>query len=144
MKVALDTSVLVAALVESHPRHDQAFPWLRKIREVEYQGLIAAHSVVETYTVLSTLPVSPRITPAAAWALLEHSVLPYVRYVDLAEGAVRSLVERLSRRGFAGGIVYDALIAAAAIEGGAEYIVTLNANDFRRVVEDNRLEIREP
>ena len=32
MKILFDTSVLVAALVESHPMHTRAFPWLKKAR----------------------------------------------------------------------------------------------------------------
>ena len=29
MKVLLDTSVLIAAMVESHPMHERALPWLQ-------------------------------------------------------------------------------------------------------------------
>ena len=66
MRVLLDTSVLVAALVEAHARHAQAFPWLQKTREADFQGLIATHSIAETYAVLTSLPLSPRIAPSAA------------------------------------------------------------------------------
>jgi predicted nucleic acid-binding protein len=144
MKALLDTSLLVAALVEAHPRHAQSFSWLHQIRQATVQGLIATHSVAETYAVLSALPVSPRITPSAAWALLEHSVLPYVSSVDLNSAAIHQVVERLSRQGLAGGIVYDALIAEAALRGGAERIVTLNPEDFRRVIPPGALDVREP
>jgi len=144
MKALLDTSVLVAGLVESHPRHSESFLWLQQIRQATVQGLIATHSVAETYAVLSTLPVSPRISPFAAWALVEHSVLPYLLSVDLGAPSVREVVERLSRQGLAGGIVYDALTAAAAVQGEAECIVTLNPDDFRRVAPPRSLEVREP
>jgi hypothetical protein len=70
----------------------------------------------ETYAVLASLPPSFRIAPSAAWALLEHSVLPYVQTVGLAAAAIRQAVERLSRQSLAGGVVYDALIAAAVME----------------------------
>jgi predicted nucleic acid-binding protein len=106
--------------------------------------LIATHSIAETYAVLTSLPLSPRIAPSAAWALLEHSVLPYVQTVDLEAAAVRQVVERLSRQGLAGGVVYDALIAAAAMEARADSIVTLNAADFQRVVPAGTLDVREP
>lgn len=144
MRVLLDTSILVAALVEAHARHAQAFPWLQRTRDADFQGLIATHSIAETYAVLTSLPLSPRIAPSAAWALLELSVLPYVQTVDLAAADVRQAVECLSRHGLAGGVVYDALIAAAAIEAHAECIVTLNAGDFRRVVPAGTLDIRDP
>ena len=144
MKALLDTSILVAALVEAHPRHTQAFPWLQKTRDADSRGLIATHSVAETYAVLTSLPLSPRIAPSAAWALLEHSVLPYVQTVDLAAADVRQVVERLSRQGLAGGVVYDGLIAAAAMAANADCIVTLNTADFRRVLPAGTLEVREP
>jgi predicted nucleic acid-binding protein len=144
MRILFDTSILIAALVEAHPRHAQAFLWLQKVRDTEFRGLIATHSLAEAYAVLTSLPLSPRIAPAAAWALLEHSILPYTEAVDLAAAKVRQVIERFSRRGLAGGVVYDALIAAAAIESRADCIVTLNAGDFHRVVPAGTLDVREP
>lgn len=144
MKALLDTSVLVAALVEAHPRHAEAFAWLRRVRSGEVEGSVAAHSVAEVYAVLSSLPVSPRITPSTAWALVEHSVLPFITAVSLTQAETVRVVQRVSRRGLAGGVVYDALIAGAAVKGGAELIVTLNPGDFRRVTPEEGPEIREP
>lgn len=144
MKALLDTSVLVAGLVEAHARHEQAFPWLQRIRGADVQGVIASHSVAETYAVLSSLPVNPRITPSTAWALVGQSILPFVETVDLAAMEVQQVVQRLSRQGLAGGIIYDALIAEAAVKAHAECIVTLNAGDFRRVTLGGSIMIREP
>jgi len=144
MRALFDTSVLVAALVEAHPRHAESFPRLAQARAAEIHGLISAHSVAETYAVLSSMPVSPRITPSAAWALVEHSVLPYVETVALPSAVVRQVVERLARRGLSGGVVYDALIAAAAEVGRAQCIFTLNPDDFRRVVGSESIQVREP
>jgi predicted nucleic acid-binding protein len=144
VRALIDTSVLIAGLVEAHGRHAQSFPWLQKIKHAEVQGLIAAHSIAETYAVLSTLPVSPRISPSAAWALLEHSILPFVQVVDLSAQETQAVVQRLSRQGFAGGVVYDALIAEAATQGKAERLVTLNVSDFKRIAQGTSLSIREP
>jgi predicted nucleic acid-binding protein len=144
VRALFDTSVLIAGLVEAHDKHAQSFSWLQKIRHAETEGLIAAHSIAEAYAVLSTLPVSPRISPSSAWALLEHSILPFVHAVELSSTETQAVVRRLSRRGFAGGVVYDALIAEAATKGGAECLVTLNVSDFLRVVQGMSLSIREP
>ena len=65
--------------------------------------------------VLSSLPVSPRIAPVAAWTLLEHNVLPFMQSIDLTADDVRQAIARLSRQGHAGGVVYDALIG---VQGG--------------------------
>ena len=59
MKILLDTSVLVAAVVESHPAHSQALPWLQRVRNNVDTGLVAAHSLAELYAILTTLPVQP-------------------------------------------------------------------------------------
>ena len=143
MRALFDTSFLVAALVEAHPHHEQAFRRLAQARDSEVEGLIAVHSVAETYAVLTSLPVSPRITPSAAWALLQHSVLAHLRPVDLPAAVVQGVVERLARRGLAGGVVYDALIAEAAAQGGADCLFTLNPGDFHRVMESGSIEVRE-
>jgi predicted nucleic acid-binding protein len=144
VRALFDTSVLIAGLVEAHGKHSQSFPWLQKIKHTEVQGLIAAHSIAETYAVLSTLPVSPRISPSAAWALLEHSILPFVQVVDLSAQETQVVVQRLSRQGLAGGVVYDALIAEAATKAKAECVVTLNISDFKRIAHATSLSIREP
>jgi predicted nucleic acid-binding protein len=144
VKALLDTSVLVSGLVEAHSRHAASFPWLQKIRHDDVQGLIAAHSIAETYAVLLTIPVSPRIAPSAAWTLVEHTILPFVHAVELSARETGMVVQRMSRQGIAGGVVYDALIAEAAVKAGAECIVTLNISDFRRVTQGMPLLIREP
>ncbi|MGA2974045.1 MAG: PIN domain-containing protein [Spirochaetia bacterium] len=144
MKAVLDTSVLVSGLVEAHARHAATFPWLQKIRNDDVQGVIALHSIAETYAVLSTLPVSPRIAPSAAWVLVEHTILPFVQAVELSAMETQLVVQRLSRQGLAGGVVYDALIAEAAMKAGAECIITLNVSDFRRATQGMSISIREP
>jgi predicted nucleic acid-binding protein len=135
MTALLDTSVLVAALVEAHPRHEPAFAWLARAHRGEVTGIIAAHSIVEAYAVLTSLPLSPRIAPPTAWTLLERSVLSCCRAIGLSASDIRQVVGRLSRKGLTGGIVYDALIAEAGSKAGVERIVTLDPDDFRRVAD---------
>jgi predicted nucleic acid-binding protein len=67
-----------------------------------------------------------------------------VQAVDLSDQETQVVVQRLSRQGFAGGVVYDALIAEAATKGGAECLVTLNVSDFQRIAQGTSLSIREP
>jgi predicted nucleic acid-binding protein len=144
MKALLDTSFLVAALVEAHPRHPQAFPWLPRLRRGEVEAVLATHAIAEADAVLSSLPTSPRIGPVAAWALLEHGVLPFAEAVDLSAIEVQHVIRRMSQKGLSGGVVYDALIAAAGLKARADCMVTLHPADFRRVVEEDGIEIREP
>jgi predicted nucleic acid-binding protein len=133
--ILLDTSVIVAAVVEAHPRHGPSFAWLQKARRGDIDAVIATHSLVETYAVLCSLPVSPRIAPSTAWTLIDRSVLSCCRPVSLSSPDIRGVVRKASRQGLAGGIIYDALIAEAATKADAARIVTLNPEDFHRVAD---------
>jgi predicted nucleic acid-binding protein len=136
VKLLLDTSVLVAAIVEAHPLHTAALPWLQRVRAGTDSGLVAAHSVAELYAVLTTLPLQPRIAPAIARELIEHDVLDTLEVVPLSADDYVSVIERLVELEIVGGATYDALILQASVNAGAELIVTLNEADFRRVAPD--------
>ncbi|MGH3085927.1 MAG: hypothetical protein ACRDSJ_01250 [Rubrobacteraceae bacterium] len=43
MRVLLDTSVLVAGMVEAHPAHERALPWLARVKAGTNSGIVAAH-----------------------------------------------------------------------------------------------------
>lgn len=133
MKVLLDTSVLVAALVEPHPEHQRALPWFTKGKSRTPELVISSHSIAELYAVLSTLPVSPRISPGLAWRLIHESVEPRVSIVPLSSSDYIATIKRMSDMGLSGGAVYDALIVKAAQKSEAARIVTFNGNDFRRI-----------
>ena len=74
MSVVFDTSVLVAGLVEAHPAHRAAFPWIRRVQSGQLRGLMAVHSLAETYSVLTTLPHQPRIAADAPLRLIRWSL----------------------------------------------------------------------
>ncbi|VAX34835.1 hypothetical protein MNBD_UNCLBAC01-1474 [hydrothermal vent metagenome] len=71
MKILFDTSVFVAAIVSSHPKHTQAFLWLRRAKEGDFELYVAEHSLAELYAVLTTLPIKPRIFPSVAQKLIQ-------------------------------------------------------------------------
>lgn len=133
MKILLDTSTLVAALVGAHPNHTLAFPWLQKAKAKAFTGFVAAHSIAELYSILTTLPIRPRISSATAVQLLKRDVLDQFEVVSLSKEDYAAVIEHLSELGVIGGAIYDALIVRAAIRAQADQIVTFNADDFRRV-----------
>jgi predicted nucleic acid-binding protein len=130
--VLLDTSVLLAALVRSHPRHAQARPWLVRARAGEIVIVLAAHTLAELHATLTTLPVRPRISPQTAERLRNDNLPETTEIVALAVDDYRSVVQGAVELGLAGGVIYDALIARAAENGRADRLVTLNESDFRR------------
>lgn len=136
MKVLFDTSVLVAAMVESHPMHGRAFPWLKRAKAREFDFLVASHTLAELYAVLTTLPVKPRISRGTAWRLVHENVEGAARVVSLSAADYRATIKRLSERGVTGGATYDALIVAAAQKAQADRLLTLNAADLERVWPD--------
>ncbi|RME71261.1 MAG: PIN domain-containing protein [Chloroflexi bacterium] len=133
MRILLDTSVLVAAMVEAHPAHEQAFPWLKRVTSGPDTGFVAAHSLAELYAILTTLPVQPRISPTDALELLKHNIIDTLKVVFLSDHDYIEVIEHLSTLGVVGGSTYDALILRTAVNTNVEQVVTLNEKDFRRV-----------
>ncbi len=74
MRILFDTSVLVAGIVEAHPMHERAGPWLERARAGEFEFLAASHTLAELYAVLTRLPLSPRIWPGVARRLIQANV----------------------------------------------------------------------
>jgi predicted nucleic acid-binding protein len=133
MKTLFDTSVIIAALVEVHPMHQRAFPWLKQAKEKNFELIVAGHTVAELYAVLSTLPTKPRISPAVAWKLIHENVETVAKIVPLTAVEYSSTIKTISEMGLAGGITYDALIAKVAEKSKVEQVLTVNPDHFKRV-----------
>jgi predicted nucleic acid-binding protein len=117
--LGLDTSVAIPLLIQTHSAHDDVVRWWDG-REVALCG----HALAETYSVLTRLPGDLRLAPVdAARLITERFAAPYVLGRDTHE----RLPEVLSGFGIAGGAVYDALVALAAVEHNA----TLATRDVR-------------
>jgi predicted nucleic acid-binding protein len=104
----VDTSVAVPLVVADHEHHESTTAALAARR----LGL-AGHAAFETYSVLTRLPTPARRTPAVVEHLMEVN-FPATRH--LSAGVAASIVARLAGEGIAGGSVYDALVAATALE----------------------------
>lgn len=110
--LALDTSVAIPLLVQTHRAHGDVVRWWGN-REVALSG----HAVAETYAVLTRLPGDLRLAPEdAARLLTERFAKPLVLRADTA----RHLPNVLSRLGISGGAVYDALVGLAAAENSVD------------------------
>lgn len=102
----VDTSVSVPAIIENHPAHATVSAWLR-----ERSTVLAAHSALETYSVLTRLPGDARLAPSDAAAIMAER---FGQPIVLPAKRARGLVDEFARLGIAGGAVYDALIAVTA------------------------------
>jgi predicted nucleic acid-binding protein len=83
MRTLFDTSVLVAAFIEGHPKHERALPWLSKAKAQEFEFVVSSHTLAESYAVLTTLPVKPRISPNVSWRLLHENIEGVAKTVSL-------------------------------------------------------------
>lgn len=129
LKALFDTNVLVAALVEDHRDHTRAFPHLDRALSGVDQGFVSTHGLAETYSVLTTLPIRPRITPRGAREALQV-VQETLAVVPLGSGAA---IDRMKGLNLSGGGIYDALHAQAALKSEVDAILTLNPEHFTRL-----------
>jgi len=133
VRVFFDTSVLVAALVQAHPRHLEAGSWLKRAKSGELEFLTTSHCLAELFSILSAYPTKPRISPEEAWRLVWENVASAAQVIALSPADYSKTIQRVSEQGFSGGVIYDALIARAAEKASADRLLTLNGTDFRRV-----------
>lgn len=119
---AVDTSVVVAALLSDHAQHSLALSALASA------PAIPAHVALESYSVLTRLPLPGRVPPASAARMLSRAFAG--RLVALSGDEQEALLADLPRIGIVGGAVYDALVAATARRHG----LTLCSLDRRAAV----------
>lgn len=110
--IAVDTSVAIPLLVQTHQAHEAVVRWWDG-RELALSG----HAVAETYSVLTRLPGDLRVAPADAARLLSAR---FAQPLLLDPDVTRRLPEVLANLGIAGGAVCDALVALAAADHGAD------------------------
>lgn len=104
----LDTSAAVPFVVSDHEAHRGTFEALRGKR----LGM-AGHAAFETYSVLTRLPGPRRLSPRGATLLLQRS---FPHSVHLGAARAAKAIAGFAELGIGGGSVYDALVAAAAVE----------------------------
>ena len=110
----LDTSAATAFVQPSHVAHATTYAAL-----VGRPKGLAGHAAFEMYSVLTRLAPPDRLTPQAAQRLIEVN-FPQTRF--LGSKASAALVAHVSARGVSGGAVYDALVAAVALEHGLRLV----------------------
>jgi predicted nucleic acid-binding protein len=130
MKVYCDTSVLVAASVQSHPHHAQSLALFKQLRSGKLEAMISAHGTAEFYAVLTRAPLTPPVYPSEAWRLLTENILPHFHVAALSVPQYTSVLRQAAEKGWTGGLVYDALHLAAATSNHCKRIYTFNLRHF--------------
>lgn len=135
MRVAFDTSVLVAALVEPHPFHGRALRWLEEAASERLAAECTWHAVAETWSVLTRLPIEPPVSPAMGEAAVAR-LLERLETVAIDGDVYRRAMRRCSDRSLRSGAIFDALHLVSAEVRGVDALVTFNRDDFLRLAGD--------
>jgi predicted nucleic acid-binding protein len=133
VKVFLDTSVLVAAVVYKHESHARAFPILERVLNGKDEGFISGHSVAEMYAVLTRLPHPYKHTPEQAFLSIDENVVKHFKVTVLSGADYAALVKEAALAKILGGTIYDAVLIRCALKSKAERIYTLNVRHFQNI-----------
>lgn len=144
MKVLADTSVLVPAMVTTHPWHSRAYPWLNRALGGEFDFLVASHTLAELYAVLTTRPGGTRLSPINALRAIQENIIASATVVSLTSTDYVSVIKSMVEFSITGGAIYDALIVRAAQKARVDKLLTFNISDFQRIWPDGKDIIHEP
>jgi predicted nucleic acid-binding protein len=126
---------MVAALCDWHEHHERAAGEIRRRLTAGESMVIAAPTVIETYSALTRLPPPHRLSPTDALALLEANFFSADHEaVALTVDDYHEIVRNAPARGIAGGRVYDAVIVACARAANVSSVLTFNEREFQALV----------
>ena len=131
MSVFLDTSVLLAGLIDFGPQSAPAQSLLHAVTEGRVQAPATAwHCCLEFFSVATRLPPEFRLAPGDAVTLLEQEVFGRMGVHDLPADDRLAMLRAAAHDTIAGGRIYDAHIAEVARAVRATVIVTDNRPHF--------------
>jgi len=129
--VFLDTSVLLAGLVDFGPQSAPAQSLLHAVAEKRMPAPATAwHCCLEFFSVSTRLPPEFRVSPEDAVRLLTEEVFARMIVHDLPASDRLPMLTVAARDGTAGGRIYDTHIAEVARAAGAAVVVTDNRRHF--------------
>ncbi len=140
-RFAVDTNVIVAIAWDGHPDHAVVTEDLERRLRAGATMVVPAHVLVESYSVLTRIPVPFRLNPSDTVAFLEDLV-SNAMVTSLQADAHLPLLRQASQARVTGGRIHDMLIAAASVAAEADVLLTFNTRDFVELGFD--LDIREP
>ena len=131
MSVFLDTSVLLAGLVDFGPQSAPAQSLLHAVAEKRVRAPATAwHCCLEFFSVATRLPPEYRLAPSDAVMLVDAEIFSRMAVNDLPLADRVPMLRAAARDAIAGGRIYDAHIAEVARAVGADVIVTDNRRHF--------------
>jgi predicted nucleic acid-binding protein len=128
-----DTSVLVAGSSATHVHHPQALAALKSLRDGQNRGWMSQHAVAETYAILTSAPLTPRIHPSEALRIIETNILPHIKIVALRPEDYTEAVRDMAAGEWRSGKIYDALHLRCAERQPIDRVYTFNVREFQQL-----------
>ena len=126
----LDTSVLLAGLIDLGPQSTPGHLLMHAVAEKSVPASTAWHCCLEFFSVSTRLPAEFRLAPADAARLVEEEIFGRMIVHDLPSGDRLLLLQSAAHDAIGGGRIYDAHIAEIARAARASVIVTDNRRHF--------------
>lgn len=140
MSQYFDTSVLIAAFVQSERRHEAC----AKLVTNSSNGCVLAHGMAECFSFLTGGRLSLQISPETAAKIIETNIINCMTVVTLTSDETLETLKNAQASGIRGAGIYDALHLAAARKANAQEIYTLNLRHFQAFAPDLVDRIKEP
>ena len=141
MKFFFDTSVLIAASLFQHEHHlPSATAYLKADKK---NACCAAHTLAEVFASLTRMPGAERMSGDQALLFLDQ-IRERLTIITLNEEDYYSAIASAVAERVAGGMIYDALLAACALKAGAKIIYTWDLDHFRRLGPEVARRVRTP
>ena len=128
MKLFFDSSVLIPAFYKFDGNHEASAKVFRSVLRTD--SFCALRTLGEVYSVLTGLPVRPRIAGRDGMAIIKQ-IREKLTIISLTETEYVSALQSVSET-IVGGAAYDALIAHCALKAQADILLTWNLRDFTR------------
>lgn len=138
MKALLDSSVLVAALLEDQPGHDAC------LRLLAGKPSVWSHALSETYATLTGGRLGLRLGADVAAELIGDHLAPRLSTIELTTNDLLKTLKQAHSAGVRGGAIYDYLHLMAARKAKADVLYTLNARHFAALARSDDPDIRSP
>ena len=129
MQRFFDTSVLVPVFLVDHPHHQASIELFAQCSQAT--AACASHSLAELYSTLTRIPPPHRATPEQAVQCVLQ-VCQRLRLISLDGPGYVAAIQVAASNQISGGTIYDALIAACALDSNAEQVFTWNLRHFDR------------
>jgi len=129
MRYLPDTSCLIALLCHWHERHAITLKEMNHRIRAGDTAVLSAHSLVESFAVLTRLPYPYRLSGRDAWELLDAN-FSKSELVSLTPRQYWGVLKTCRDSGISGGQIYDGVIAACARRAKAKILLTWNPDHF--------------